>query len=545
MLAAWFLLNLLQAIFTELFHDEAYYWMFSQNLAWGYAEHAPLIAVLVRLTSWIPGEIGVRLFPVLLSTGTLYLMTQIAQPKNLALWFLLILSVVGLHIGAFFTAPDAPLVFFTALFFFFYQKFLEKESWLHTLYLALAVIGMLYSKYHGIMILGCTLLSNISLLKNKKFWTIVIVAGLAWSPVLLWLIEQRFSTFTFHLFNRVRKPYDISFSLNYILSQFLILGPLVGVMILPAAFLTKVPNKFERAMKFCVIGVLSFLLLVSFKTWVEANWSASAMIPAILLAYPFILQRPKWKQWLIRLGPVSIGIFLLLRLNLMVNLLGSVSNIRNEVHNWPEWAEEIKTLADGRPVVFYNTYQQPAKYSFYAGVPSHSVNNYLYHKTQYDNWDFAEQFQGQDVLFCSRYPLPGMDTISTIVGIDHYYREIPRFQSYGKIKIDVLNDQRSFQTGETTMIPIRIINPYPASLRKVENPNMLPRITCNVFEKGRLKKHYYPLPAFEEGLPKDTLELSFPFSPTLPPGEYEMIFAIRVGWLDGSINGEFEKILIQ
>ncbi len=35
-LGTWFLINLLQALFTGLHPDEAYYWMYSKFLDWGY-----------------------------------------------------------------------------------------------------------------------------------------------------------------------------------------------------------------------------------------------------------------------------------------------------------------------------------------------------------------------------------------------------------------------------------------------------------------------------------------------------------------------------
>ena len=43
-LAALGILNLLQAGFTTLNNDEAYYWMYSKFLAWGYFDHPPMIA---------------------------------------------------------------------------------------------------------------------------------------------------------------------------------------------------------------------------------------------------------------------------------------------------------------------------------------------------------------------------------------------------------------------------------------------------------------------------------------------------------------------
>lgn len=58
--ASWFLLSLLQAATTGLFDDEAYYWVYSQYLDWGYFDHPPMIAWLIKLgTSLFAGELGV------------------------------------------------------------------------------------------------------------------------------------------------------------------------------------------------------------------------------------------------------------------------------------------------------------------------------------------------------------------------------------------------------------------------------------------------------------------------------------------------------
>lgn len=48
LLAAVFVLNLVQASITELIYDEAYYWYYAQNLAWGYFDHPPMVAFMIR-----------------------------------------------------------------------------------------------------------------------------------------------------------------------------------------------------------------------------------------------------------------------------------------------------------------------------------------------------------------------------------------------------------------------------------------------------------------------------------------------------------------
>ena len=80
-LSAWFVLSLVQAICTELFHDEAYYWVFSHYLDWGFKDHPPVTALLVAAGSnLLSGEIGVRLFMVILNTLTVYFTWRIVKP---------------------------------------------------------------------------------------------------------------------------------------------------------------------------------------------------------------------------------------------------------------------------------------------------------------------------------------------------------------------------------------------------------------------------------------------------------------------------------
>jgi hypothetical protein len=68
----WLATLLLQSYYVELRGDEAYYWMYSKDLAWGYFDHPPVTAVLVKVGYLLfQNELGVRLFFVLLSTATI------------------------------------------------------------------------------------------------------------------------------------------------------------------------------------------------------------------------------------------------------------------------------------------------------------------------------------------------------------------------------------------------------------------------------------------------------------------------------------------
>ena len=79
-----FIINLLQSYFTDLIFDEAYYWHYAQNMAWGYFDHPPMVALLVKISSlFFTGELGVRFMSCVLSVGTLYfLWLLIDSPKG-------------------------------------------------------------------------------------------------------------------------------------------------------------------------------------------------------------------------------------------------------------------------------------------------------------------------------------------------------------------------------------------------------------------------------------------------------------------------------
>ncbi|MEL6358020.1 MAG: hypothetical protein AAFQ37_13930, partial [Bacteroidota bacterium] len=60
LLGSWLFINLLQAALSPLDADEAYYWMYAHQLDWGYFDHPPAVAALIKFGMWLPGELGVR-----------------------------------------------------------------------------------------------------------------------------------------------------------------------------------------------------------------------------------------------------------------------------------------------------------------------------------------------------------------------------------------------------------------------------------------------------------------------------------------------------
>ena len=176
-LLVYFVINILQAAFLELHFDEAYYWLYSRNLDWGYFDHPPMVAALIFAgTKLFGGYLGVRFFFVLLSSVSFILLWNMVKPyRNLPLIYWLMVFSISLWIPyTFYAVPDGPLFFFTILFLWLYQKYLQKRSWGIVLALAVATAGLIYSKYHGFLLLFFVFLSNWKLIKERKAWVLVL-----------------------------------------------------------------------------------------------------------------------------------------------------------------------------------------------------------------------------------------------------------------------------------------------------------------------------------------------------------------------------------
>src|SRR5438270_13551553 len=72
-IAVWLVLNMLQAALVNVDGDEAYYWLYSRRLQWGYFDHPPLVALSIKIGELFGhGPFFTRLGTVLFSGGTIY-----------------------------------------------------------------------------------------------------------------------------------------------------------------------------------------------------------------------------------------------------------------------------------------------------------------------------------------------------------------------------------------------------------------------------------------------------------------------------------------
>ena len=127
--SSWLLLAVIQSALMPLSGEEAYYWLFSRALDWGYLDHPPAVAFFGRLGyELLENELGVRLFSSLLSVSTLWLIYDLIGRKGLRNFAFLAGGLLAVHAGSFLVKTDVPLLFFEVLFFWFYKRFLDRNT---------------------------------------------------------------------------------------------------------------------------------------------------------------------------------------------------------------------------------------------------------------------------------------------------------------------------------------------------------------------------------------------------------------------------------
>ena len=197
----WLAVNMMSAYFSLLYSDEAYYTLFSHQLAFGYFDHPPMIALMIRIGTFIFNhELGVRIISVILISIALYLIYKLAEVDKPVLFLVAVFSIFGLNVLGFLALPDSPLLLSAVLFFLIYKRFLQKESLPNSLLLGLIMTTMLYSKYHGILIIFFTVLSNLRLLRSGKFWLAALLGIVLFIPHLYWQYNNNFVSVSYHFF---------------------------------------------------------------------------------------------------------------------------------------------------------------------------------------------------------------------------------------------------------------------------------------------------------------------------------------------------------
>jgi hypothetical protein len=547
LLFSWMIVNFIQAAFTGLANDEAYYWMYSRNIDYGYFDHPPGIGLLIKAGFAVfQNELGVRCIIVLMGTLFIWFAFLLTNRRNFPLFFVMVCSVSCFEAYGFIAVPDAPLLFFTAAFFLLYKRWLKDDGFINSLLLGLNIAALLYCKYHGLLILFFTLLSNPGLLKNKRFYLLVVISLTAYLPHIIWQVRNDYPSYQYHVLTKSQDPYKPIDTLVFIMGQLMIAGPLTSLLLFYSAFRNRIQNLTERALKYTFIGFILFFLFSTLNAPVEANWTVAAFVPMLVLSYNYITSNTRLRWWMIRLSFVSCLLFLFLRINLTFDLVPTVgSKLLPEFYGWKTWAMQIKLKAKDTPVVFANSYQKASKYSFYTGNSSLSLNNIQYRRNQYDMWSIEEKLQGKRIMYIPNWELGGENVRSFHTCKEEVqYIMIDNFRSYAKIEIKTSQPRYVFKAGTLVHLPLTLTNNYGKPVTFGENKDYPDWLVFCIFHEEEMANEEKKI-----SLNGITIKEVFETIPTFhvpeQKGTYYLRISIKNGWLPPGINSRLIRLTVE
>lgn len=467
-LGGWVLLNWGQAALTPPDPDEAYYWLYARQLAWGYFDHPPMLALCMAIGGFFnKGALGMRLLLPLMQAATLLLAWRLAgspaAPRRWGLLWVMLLAMPLFQLYGFIAAPDAPLLFFTALFFWAYQQYLGRNGFVQILLLGFAMAALMYSKYHGVLIVFFTLLSNLRLLQKPSFYAASVFGLLLFLPHLYWQYTHDFPSFRYHLQGR-DDAYELKHTTTYLVNQLVIFSPLLFPFLAIAFWKQAASDPLERAYKWTAAGFWLFFLWATSKGHVEPQWTSVLCMPLAILAFSYSNSKPQWQRWLWRLSLASIALMFALRIVLIVDAWRP-AQFNKQFHN-REWVAALHKEAGGKPVVFQNSYRLAAVYAFYTGNEVYNFTDAHYRKSQFDIWDAEQQLHNKSVMVAgqSDFTCPQCKPFG-VSKKNFTLFTIDSLQVIQKANLNPLKKPGAFAAGETIHLPVSLTNPYDHPVR--------------------------------------------------------------------------------
>ncbi len=468
-LGVWWVCNLLQAGFSELANDEAYYHMFAENLAWGYFDHPPMTALLVWLGEHLfGGELGVRFFFTVLQPLYLYILWRIIRPadadrRDAALFVVLSAATLMLQLYGFIAVPDGPLMMTTALFLLTFKWFSENRrcAWL---WMGVAMALMAYSKYHGALVVLFALAATPPrLFLRPTLYLSGAVALLLLVPHFVWQYEHDWASLAYHLAGR-NSVFRPGYVAEYLLNLLVVFNPFFVPLYVRSWIAVKPQNAVERALKFIPAAFIVFFLLSTLRGYVQPQWVIVAVFGLLYTLFTYARRHPRTRRYLMRMGWVTLALIALTRLVMIFNPLG----IRYEVFDNRTSYGEIAEIADGRPVVFRHGYAVAAKYAFYTGGEAYCQPNIRYRTHQWQFRDDDTRFAGREVLV--ETPYDEADTtgrVRSVVlpnGKRFTWFVDTHFHPTRLVDISFTGLPERVAAGDTLRLSLRIENPYPYNI---------------------------------------------------------------------------------
>ena len=409
---------------TLLIDDEAYYAMYARHLSWGYVDHGPVIAYLIRLFT-IFGE---NSFTVRLGALTLLIMLTVFLYRfgktyfNEATGVIMSLGISAnmlFHTNAVVITPDVPLAFFTILAIIYYYKayFIDaKYLYAAGVFLGLAVLSKVSALFPavGIILFPFVIQDKRHFLSDIRFYGSLVAALLVFIPFIIWNLQNDLA-FVRYQGSHITGSGSWSDFSGLWLGLLVTIGPVFFYysVIKPFLLLKHLPSISPELTYFTIVTIVpaTYFLVHSAFSRMEVNWPAPIFSGGLFLFG--ILLGENWpvhrKRFIFQVG-FSLVLILIVTVQTFWPFLPVKGKVdaTNRYHIYNAFPVELKAYLQAHPEfqnkrLLANNYQIPSMINFYLNprweASALSIN---YHETLYSFLYQDGMFVGNDFLFLKR-----------------------------------------------------------------------------------------------------------------------------------------------
>jgi 4-amino-4-deoxy-L-arabinose transferase-like glycosyltransferase len=377
---------------TDLFFDEAQYWWWSRDLAFGYFSKPPLIAWLIRLTTSICGDAEwcIRAPSPILYTLTSFLVFLVARAlydARIGFWSAVVFATLpAAAFSSLVISTDVPLLLFWMLALYGWIRLVETERMAFAVLVGASIGLGLLTKYAAAYFVLCVAIDAWhdprarQALRGGRGLAALAIALLLLAPNLLWNASHSFATFSHTAENAGWKSlFNLGSVLEFLGSQFAVFGPILFAALVVIAWRAMRRGCEQPECRLLAFSVPVILLLVvqALLSRALANWAAAAypaatiLVTAVLLHYRQRLFRVS--LWL-HLGAALVITLAPLFAPRITALTGATWNPYARVLGWRDLAASTRRLAEaqGAKTVLADSREVTAEMIYYlrgSGLP--------------------------------------------------------------------------------------------------------------------------------------------------------------------------------
>lgn len=358
----------------NLYVDEAQYWTWSQNLAWGYFSKPPVIAATIAATTAVcgDGEVCIKSGALLIYPLTALLLWSIARrlfDARTAFWTAItFLTLPGVTFSSAIISTDVPLFLCWAAALRAYLAALDTGAWRWWLAAgAAAGIGLL-TKYTMVIFAACAVLHLATTpalrpqLRNPKLYAAMVLAALIFAPNIAWNASHGWPTLQHTaqisgLENRTAAPFSLHWkSLNsFLTGQLAVFGPVLFIAWVVQLAQVRYWLHDDRY-RLLACFALPFLGLISVQALLgraNANWAAMTYATATIFVIARLVAAGRTRLMIASLSLHAVLGLLAYHYDDLTRLSGveltRKTDFYKRVRGWDQVGDAVQQLRDQHP----------------------------------------------------------------------------------------------------------------------------------------------------------------------------------------------------